>query len=270
MTEKLFVGWCVFCFVMIFPSISYANNFKAVFEACHVQGSTVLYEAKRDHWVITDAEDADRRTLPASTFKIFHSLIALDTGAAKPGELFPWDGQKRELAIWNKDTTLEDAFRNSTVWVYEAIEKRISKNTYARYLNWANYSNGDISHGNKDGNFWVYGRFGVSPKEQILLLEELYRNELPFSRVTMAHVRQMMFVGDSENGRVYGKTGWTRQNGFHIGWWIGYVETETGPLFFATRITKETTKALDNFIECRKSITSQIIQSCLDDVASKQ
>jgi beta-lactamase class D len=236
------------------PPNAHAKELDA-FSKCGVTGSTTLYDLAVDRWFKTDKKDAEIQTLPASTFKIFHSLIALDVGATKADEVFKWDGQERMLPVWNKDTIFSDAFKNSTVWVYEALTSRIDKETYKRYLAWANYEgNGDIDNG-KDGNFWVYGDWGVSPKEQIKMLVKLHKNELPFSQSSMDVVKDFM-----RDGNIYGKTGWTQQGGNHIGWWIGYVQRPSSkPLFFATRLVKNVDEDLGNFLLCRKTITDEII-----------
>jgi beta-lactamase class D len=44
------------------------------------------------------------------------------------------------------------------------------------------------------------------------------------------------------------------------GWWVGYLETKTGPYFFATRITKKRTTNNPNFGKCRKEITYSIFK----------
>src|SRR3979490_2431579 len=40
-------------------------------------------------------EECDRRTLPASTFKIPHALIALDTGVVTDQTVMTWDGRRK-------------------------------------------------------------------------------------------------------------------------------------------------------------------------------
>ncbi|MCB9771905.1 MAG: class D beta-lactamase [Candidatus Omnitrophica bacterium] len=234
------------------------------FTACDVSGSTTLYDLNKNQWYKTNAQDTQMQTLPASTFKIFHTLIGLETGATTLDELFKWDGTVREYPAWNQDTQLYDAFKNSTVWVYEELAKRIDITIYQKYLSMSEYEgNGNINHG-QNGNFWVYGNWGISPKEQINMLVKLYQNKLPFSISTMDAVKKFM-----KEGNTYGKTGWTRSNGQHIGWWIGYKDLSNGPIFFATRIRKDTDQELGNFISCRKTITDQIIVSQIEKLATE-
>lgn len=234
-------------------------NTHDVFVQCEVSGSTTLYDLRKDKWIKTDADDAQVRTLPASTFKIFNSLIALDMGVTDANEVFKWDGQKRSIEVWNRDMVLHDAFKYSAIWVYEELARRIGPEVYSSYFKRTNYSNGKITHG-RDGNFWVYGDFGVSPVEQIEMLVKLYNRELPFSLQTTNMVKSMMRVEDAEGREVFGKTGWAVSGKSNIGWWIGYYDFEEGPLFFATRIVKESEKPLRDFLECRKRINDSVIK----------
>ena len=247
--------------ILTFHERSFADNastYQKYFDACNVSGSTTLYDLKKNKWFKTDEQDSAIQTLPASTFKIINSLIALEEGATSTKEIFKWDGTKRSIDTWNQDTTLRDAFKHSTVWVYEILASRMSKDVYSRYLNQTHYSNGDIEHG-KNGNFWVYGSFGVSPIEQINMLIKLYKDELPFSEEVMDTVKSFMLVRDNNEIRTFGKSGMTESSGQNIGWWIGYREFPDRPIFFATRIIKSIDEELNDFIACRKLITEHII-----------
>ncbi|WP_435641580.1 penicillin-binding transpeptidase domain-containing protein [Micavibrio aeruginosavorus] len=241
------------------PSAFAAQGTYDGFLACAVTGSVTVYDAAKDEWFYTDQADADIRTLPASTFKIMNSLIALDQNVTTADEVFAWDGTVRDIPAWNQDTTFSDAFKNSTVWVYEKIATRLSPEIYTQYLTESAYGNGDITHG-QNGNFWVYGSFGVSPREQIEMLRKLYADTLPFSTQTMQTVKAFM-RHEEHDGRIsFGKTGWTRQNGNHVGWWVGYIIGEAdAPIFFATRLQKPTDEPLGDFLPCRKSITWDVM-----------
>ena len=53
----------------------------ALFRAQGVEGTFVLYDAAAERYVGHDRERAERRLVPASTFKIPHTLIGLSVGA---------------------------------------------------------------------------------------------------------------------------------------------------------------------------------------------
>src|SRR5262249_48924143 len=55
--------------------------------------------------------ECDRRTLPASTFKIPHALIALDTGVVTEQTRMKWDGTRQDFRSWERDHTLDSAIK---------------------------------------------------------------------------------------------------------------------------------------------------------------
>ena len=56
---------------------------------------------------VVGGDECDRRTLPASTFKIPHALIALDTGVVSDSTTMKWDGTKQDFPAWERDHTLD-------------------------------------------------------------------------------------------------------------------------------------------------------------------
>ena len=163
------------------------------------------------------------------------------------------------MPVWNKDTNLNEAYKNSTIWFYVELAKRIGKKNYNKYLKNINYGNGNISPYLTD--FWNYGNFGVTPKNQIVMLVKLYENKLPFKDENLERVKKIMFSENIENLRFHDKTGWTRKNGEDIGWYIGYAEANDNVYFFATRLTENVYPENKNFAKCRISITRNILQS---------
>src|SRR4029453_11981339 len=59
--------------------------------------------------VTSDTRECDQPTAPASTFKIPHALIALETGVIDERTVVPWDGTAYDFASWRQDHTLESA-----------------------------------------------------------------------------------------------------------------------------------------------------------------
>src|SRR5699024_11901349 len=83
---------------------------------------------------------SDQAVTPASTFKICHSLIGLETGNIEDeNHIIHWDSVERQLPIWNKDHDLKNAFKNSTVWYYQELAKTIGTSQMEDWLNKAQY-----------------------------------------------------------------------------------------------------------------------------------
>src|SRR5262245_20985444 len=75
---------------------------------------------------IRTGQACDEHLPPASTFKIPHTIIALDTGARSGLDDFEkWDGKNYGLDIWNRDQTLRTALLHSVVWYYQRTAVRV-------------------------------------------------------------------------------------------------------------------------------------------------
>jgi beta-lactamase class D len=84
--------------------------------------------------------------------------------------------------------------------------------------------------------FWLDGSLAISAVEQVAFLRRLYRNELPFD---VAHQRLVKDVMINEAGRDWilrAKTGMAIRKDRPVGWWVGWVETPQGAVFFALNI----------------------------------
>lgn len=250
----------ILCLIGLFPAMVFGQtNPDEMMSSCNVDGSTTLYHLESDTWAFTDSADAHRETLPASTFKILNSAIALEEEVVRDEyEPLEWDGTKHTffgtpVDAWNRDNDMEMAFKNSTVWFYVELAKKIGKENYRHYLEEISYGNGDLSESGDD--FWNYGSFGVSPVNQVSFLKAFYREELPFSPGTYQTVKNLLISETEENYTISGKTGWTNRDNKDIGWWIGYVEKEENTWFFATRISKDLAAENPDFSACRIKIT---------------
>ena len=181
----------------------------------------------------------DQRFPPASTSKIPHTLIALETAyATSPEHLFEWDGVERTFDFWNRDHTLQTAYRFSAVWAYQRLTSELGHDTMSSWIKKLDYGNADIGSVDDLTTYWLRGPLEISPREQVNFLARLVREELPLSAGTYRMGRQIMQEDQGENWTLYAKTGW-RSDGVNmdIGWYVGWVETvddgSTGHWLFA-------------------------------------
>jgi beta-lactamase class D len=235
-------------------------NVDQLLSNCKVKGSVTLYDYHAQRWLYSNEQDAHLATLPASTFKIINSLIALETKVIKDeNEVITWDGVDRGWEVWNADTDLKNAFKNSTIWFYQEIARRVGKKRYKKYLNKSGYGNQTI--GEEVDKFWINGALQVSPVEQINFLIKLYENKLPFAKKNQEKVKEIMVYETADNYILRAKTGWGFSNETNIGWWVGYLETSSQVYFFATRLVLPTSENDDDFGNCRKTITYEVFKN---------
>jgi beta-lactamase class D len=137
------------------------------------------------------------------------------------------------VAAWNVDQNLRSAMRNSTVWVYERFAKELGDARESAYMR-IGYGNA-VATGDKP--FWVEGDLAISSFEQIAFLQRLYRNQLPFQVEHQRLVKDVMVNEAGPDWILRAKTGWTGK----IGWWVGWVEWPSGPVFFALNMDTQQT-----------------------------
>ena len=137
----------------------------------------------KDRMVMTDESRARTGYLPASTFKIPHALIALETGvvADVDKEVIRWDGVPNEIEEWNRDHTLRSAMRYSVVPVFQQIANRIGSERMKQFVDAFDYGNRDIGGAPLD-KFWLEGNLRISALEQIAFLQRFHREDLPVSK----------------------------------------------------------------------------------------
>ena len=181
---------------------------------------------------------------PASTFKIVNSLIGLQTGVITSDTmLIKWDSVTRSNTDWNRDLTMAEAFRVSSVPYYQEVARRIGKDSMEAWLNRVQYG----ARSSKDtvviqsaiDNFWLDHSLKVTPDQQLGLVKQLYFDQLPFFKIHQEAVKRVMKVEDTPEYRLAYKTGWTgwdERTGRHIGWMVGWIEENNHPYFFVLNL----------------------------------
>jgi beta-lactamase class D len=204
-------------------------------EAEHVTGTIALYDTQDGVLACSDVRKCQEAVLPASTFKIPHSMVAFETGAVdSPDTIIPWDHRTYSNDDWNQDLKFRDAFRLSCVPCYRAIARKVGAASEQEWLNKLGYGNRDMSGG--ADMFWLRGGLRISPVEQIDFLRRFDGNELPISTRTADWVRDIMTLDVTENYVLRGKTGSTSppDEPRELGWFVGWLELGERRVFFAT------------------------------------
>lgn len=197
-------------------------------------GSTVYYNAER----------ARQRFIPASTFKIPNSLIALETGVVdSPDFVLQWDPRLKPetgfwAASWSKNHTLRSAIADSVYWYYQELARRIGREQMQDYLDRFDYGNRDTS--GDINTFWLHGNLRISPHEQTLFLHRLLNGKLPVSEKAVEVIKEILVLEDTPEYRLSGKTGTagltaTRE----LLWLVGYLEHSDDRWIFALNLEGE-------------------------------
>jgi beta-lactamase class D len=259
MNIKLFISFLLFIFLASECLAEDKNveqiEWKSFFDKYGATGTILVVDGRESPEIklVYNETRANKRYSPASTFKIPHTLFALDAGLVKDEfQVFPWDGVKRGFEPHNQDQTLRSAMRNSALWVYAIFAKELGEEKARRYLKKIDYGNMDPS--TETGAYWVDGKLAISAYEQIAFLKKLYLNELPFRLEHQLLLKDIMVTEAGNSWILRAKTGWEGR----YGWWVGWVEWPTGPVFFALNI--DTPNGMEDLYK-RKAIVRDVLSS---------
>jgi beta-lactamase class D len=225
-------------------------------------GTFVGYKVDDYMIIASDKDRSGEGKLPASTFKIPNSLIALETGVVQDPDkdVFPWDGVKRPIEAWNKDHTLRSAIAVSAVPVYQEIARRIGEERMHHYVDLFDYGNRDIGGG--IDQFWLTGALRIDPIEQIDFVDRLRRRALPMSKRSqdiVCDILPVTKVGESVIRVKSGLVGAERGEP-SLGWMVGWAEKGEAHTVFALNMDCRD----ERLIAQRMPLT----QACLADIGA--
>ncbi len=250
----------IFLMFSLITGLNAQDTLQSVFgEYGYKKGAFVLLDPETGKYFYMNKPRCSERFLPASTYKIPNSLIALESGVV-PDKNFKlkWDGVKRSFEAHNQDQTLETAMKYSALWYFQEIARRVGRETAQKFLNEFNYGNMII--GDQIDLYWVDGSLKISPEEQVEFLRKLYMKELPVSDRTLETVKEIMTLEeDKATGlRLMAKTGWGDINGVNYGWFVGICEYQGRTAVFALNI-EAGDPAPGTFIQDRINISKEIL-----------
>ncbi len=223
--------------LLLVTAICYAQDtdLARLFQERDVEGTIIIssLDGKRNY--VHNKGRAETRFVPASTFKVLNTLIALEEGAIRnEKEVIKWDGKETGIDACNKDQTLETAFRASCIWFYQDLAKRVGNRKYLVHLRKTAYGNGKT--GPEVTTFWVEGDLKISAAEQIDFLRKLHAESLPYSKRNIRVLKKIIIVEEIPQFSLRAKTGWAVRSTPQRGWYVGYVETKEETWFFAMNL----------------------------------
>jgi beta-lactamase class D len=207
------------------------------FTAEHVTGTIAMLDTNNGKLACSDVALCQKPTIPASTFKIANSMIALETGVVEDAESsLPWDGKYYTVPEWNRDNTLRTAVQVSCVPCFQSMARKVGEQRMNDWLAKLDYGNRDVSGG--VDQFWLTGGLRISPVQQIDFLRRFDQGVLPISKRTAETVRDLITLDVGRTHTLLGKTGMALPPDVSelAAWFVGWLELENRKIYFATLI----------------------------------
>ncbi len=199
------------------------DDLASLFASQGTRGTFVLLDVAENKFTLINGKRAHKPGIPASTFKVANSLVALETGVIQDEEeIIPYGGKPQFLKVWEQDMSLRDAIRVSNLAVYRELARRIGLERYREWLARLDY--GNANPGTDLENFWIRGPLKISAVEQVRFLARLAEEKLPLSAETQAKVKDIMILEKRGEKVLHGKTGWTTTPDPDLGWFVGWVQ----------------------------------------------
>lgn len=249
-------------FLLSLVSLSYAQkiterNFKPYFDRYGVDGCFVLFDEADNELTRYNPAICDSGFIPASTFKIPHSVIALEEGVVSDtDQVIPWDGHVWPVKKWNQDQNLGTAIKYSCVWVYTGFAEKIGIDKYRKYVQAFDYGNKNLN--GPPTRFWLAGEFRISANQQIAFLRKFYHDDLPVSKEAIDKVRKLIVLEKGDDWTLSGKTGGGVLNDSdYIMWLVGYVEKDNHPYYYVLNFVSDD---FNGTSQARYKITKDILK----------
>jgi beta-lactamase class D len=230
-------------------------EFQSIIDSANVIGAILIYDFQKDKYYSNDFNWANKGQLPASTFKIPNSIIAIETGVVEnDSTIFYWNGEKRGNKNWEQNLIFKDALHYSCVPCYQEVAKNIGVRRMKKYLDLFNYGSIKVDSTNID-MFWLEGESRINQFEQIDFLTNFHQSNLSISNRAESIMKIMMIIDENDNYTVSGKTGWSYSNEKDNGWFVGYIEIEESVYFFATNVEPNEQLDINLFSKIRTDVT---------------
>lgn len=212
-------------------------------------GCFLLHDLGRGTTTRVHPEACADATVPASTFKIPHALIALQTGVVTdPQAEVPWDGSKQWNPAWERPHSLASSIRDSTVWFFQRTAVAIGRERMQSFLTAMDYGNADVS--GELTTFWLDdGALRITGDQQLDFLLRMFAGKLPIDRAHVDTVERLMLSDEKVLGprlpegktlprteaTIHAKTG----TATGVSWWVGRATGPKGDFVFVSRVATQ-------------------------------
>jgi beta-lactamase class D len=205
-------------------------------------GAFVIIDCASGETTDLDLKASAENLPPCSTFKIWNALLGLEEGILSSPEepFYRWDGTNRDIAAWNKDLNLRDAFQASCVPAFQLLANRLGSDRMNRWLDAIGYGDKNTTAGLDV--FWLPApdrcTIMISPTGQVELLRKLVSGKLPIKPASLKTLKDLMRVRETPAATLYGKTGsgTLSADGAKLGWFVGFVESGERCFAFAAAL----------------------------------
>lgn len=192
--------------------------------------------------------DIEQKVAPCCSFNIALGLMGFDLGILQDQFNPKWSYNEEEYKtsndLWKAIHFPQNWIDHSCVWFSKEIVKKLGLENFKKYLSLFQYGNQDISgdQGSTNGflHCWLSSSLKISPREQINFLQKLLKHELPITFHAEEMTKKIFFIEEYNGYKFFGKTGTGfQENGFQMGWFIGWLTKAERTLIFVILIEDE-------------------------------
>lgn len=243
------------------PPLVETESLGALFKKEDLTGTFVFLDPASGKLKVWDKTRAEKRQIPASTFKIANTVIGLENGAVKNvDEVLPYGGKPQRLKEWEQDLPLRQAIVVSSVPIYQELARRVGLENMTRSVEKLGYGNRKV--GKVVDKFWLDGPLEISAVEQVDFLDKLLNGRLPVAAASVQAVKDIVSREPLGTGTLHYKTGWSTETTPQIGWLVGWVETRDGKIApFALNIEMTGQKEADKRRPLGRACLLQLLET---------